>query len=221
MTKYSSVQNYLPISEIKEDCVILKNGSMRAVLLVSSINLSLKSEDEQRSIILSYRNFLNTLHDWHVQILVQSRKIDIDGYLNSLIQKAKKQENELLRSQMRDYIQYVGELVDLGQITTKKFYIVIPHSMSEDTSAGFLDKITATFSSPAEIVSSRKNFLKQKELLTKRIDYVRSGLSQMNLSSAVLDTQSLIELYYNTYNPEVYSVEKLADIEKLKIEKDK
>ncbi|MFA7662503.1 MAG: hypothetical protein WCX88_01125 [Patescibacteria group bacterium] len=220
--RYTSAQKYLPIAEIKDDCVVLKNGALRAVILVSSINLSLKSPDEQEAIIMSYRNFLNTLHDWNIQIVIQSRKIDVDNYLNSLIEKAKVQENELLQMQMRDYIQYVSELVDIGQITTKKFYIVIPHSSSEDKSKGIFSKIMGAFSSPAEIALGRKNFSQQKELLFKRVDYVRSGLSGMNLASAVLNTQSLIELYYNTYNPSIYASEKIPNkIEDLKIEADK
>lgn len=218
--KHVSVQKYLPIAEIKDDCVVLKNGAMRAVLLVSSINLSLKSPDEQEAIIMSYRNFLNSLHDWNIQIVIQSRKIDVDNYLSTLTEKAKIQENELLRMQMRDYIQYISELVEIGQITTKKFYIVIPHSGSEDSSKGFLEKVTTMFSSPAEIALGRKNFQKQKELLYKRVDYVRSGLSGMNLSSVALNTQSLVELYYNTYNPSVYESEKIPDMKKIKIEQD-
>jgi hypothetical protein len=170
---------------------------------------------------MSYRNFLNTLHEWNIQIVIQSRKIDVDNYLNSLIEKAKIQENELLRIQMRDYIQYISELVDIGQITTKKFYIVVPHSSSEDASKGIVSRLTSIFSSPTEIALSRNNFIKQKDLLFKRVDYVRSGLSGMNLASVVLNTQSLIELYYNTYNPSVYASEKIHKLEDLKIEEDK
>ena len=217
--KHTSVQKFLPISEIRDDCVVLKDGSMRGVILISSINLALKSPDEQKSLIMSYRNFLNTLHSWSIQIVIQSRKIDVDNYLNSLIEKAKGQENELLRIQMKDYIEYISELVSIGQITTKKFYMVIPHSTSEDVSKGILEKVTGIFSAPTEIVSGRKKFGKQKELLGKKIDYVRSGLSSMNLTSAVLNTQSLIELYYNTYNPSIYEYEKMPNIDELKVER--
>ena len=120
-----SVQKYLDIAEIKEDCVVLKNGSMRAVILVSSLNFALKSEEEQEAIIYAYRNFLNTLEKWPIQIVVQSRKLNIDGYINDLKKKEKEQTNELLRMQIAEYIQYIQELIEMGEIMTKKFFIVM------------------------------------------------------------------------------------------------
>ena len=49
-------------------------------------------------------------------------------------------------------------------------------------------------------------------------EYIIDGLSSIGLKAVSLDTQSLIELYYNTYNPDIYDQQKIVDINKLDIE---
>jgi hypothetical protein len=122
-----SSQNYLEITEIKDNVVIMKNGSLRAVLMVSSVNFALKSIDEQDAIIYRYQSFLNSL-DFSIQIVVNSRKLNIDSYLDVLREEEKKQTSDLLRMQINSYIDYIGGLVKMANIVTKTFYIVIPFS---------------------------------------------------------------------------------------------
>lgn len=215
-----ATQAHLVISEIKEDCVILKNGGLRAVLLVSSINFGLKSQPEQDSIIMAYRDFLNSIHDWPIQILIQSRIIDISGYLNNLNNKLKEQTNELLRVQMQDYINYVKELVEIGQITTKRFYVIIPYNITSDSKRNFFSRLNGLWSASTSVTLSRKTFEKYREDLSKRVTYIMSGLQGLGLNSAQLNTQSLIELFYNSYNPKTSQQEKMADIGKLRLEED-
>lgn len=212
-----STQQYLDIAEIRDGVVVMRDGSMRAVLLVSSINFALKSEEEQEATIQSYVSFLNYL-DHPLQIVVQSRKLNIERYLNDLAEREKKQQNELLRMQTADYRQFVKELVELGEIMSKKFYVVVPYSPGADKTKSFLERLTAVFSPLSSMHLKEKKFRELKQDLDKRIETVLSGLTNMGLAAVVLDTQALIELYYNSYNPEVAEQEKLTDVGELRIE---
>ncbi|MDD2807432.1 MAG: hypothetical protein PHW95_02855 [Patescibacteria group bacterium] len=213
----ASTQHFLDVAEIKEDCVLLKDGTLRAVLLVSSINFSLKSEDEQNAIIAAYIGFLNFL-EFPLQIVIQSRQLDIDGYLDRLKKIEKEQTNELLRIQTAEYRQYVSELVDLGEIMNKRFYVVIPYDPLSDKQKSWFKRLLGLFTAAKEVKLNQDAFSKRRHELFQRVDHILSGLASMSLKSVVLDTQSLIELYYNTYNPDVYSKEKLVEINKLRIE---
>lgn len=213
----TSSQRFLDIAEIKEDCVILKDGTLRAVLLVSSINFSLKSEDEQNAIIAAYISFLNFL-EFPLQIVIQSRKLDIEGYLNRLKKIEKEQTNELLRMQIADYRQYVSELVEIGDIMNKRFYIVVPYDPLSDKQKSWFKRFLGLFSAAKEVKLTQEVFAKRHHSLFQRVEHIITGLASMSLKSVVLDTQSLIELYYNTYNPDVYNEEKLVEINKLQVE---
>jgi len=212
-----STVKFLDIWEIKDNLVILKNGTLRAVLLVSSVNFALKSEDEQTAVIQGYTQFLNSL-DFTLQIVVQSRKLDIDNYLDRLRVQQKTQTNELLRIQTQDYIQYIGELVELADIMSKRFYIVIPLDPGGVKGQGFFSKLKTIFSPTSVIVLKQKKFEEYRNEVQKRVDYVIDGLSSVGLNSVQLDTQGLIELYYNTFNPKVAENQKMPDIEKLQVE---
>lgn len=215
--KAPSTQKFVEISEIKEDTVILKDGTLRAIILVSSINFSLKSEDEQNAIIAAYVNFLNVI-DFPLQILIQSRKLDIDGYILRLKNKEKEQTNELLKIQTADYIEYIQQLVELGNIMTKRFYIVIPYNPTSDKQKNFFKRFLELFKTAQFITLSQDRFQKRKKELIQRVDHVMESLGSIGLKSVLLDTQSLIELYYNTYNPDVSQKQKLTDLNKLNIE---
>lgn len=214
-----STQRFLDILEIRDDVVALKDGSLRAVLLVSSINFALKSEDEQNAVIASYTQFLNSL-DFPIQIVIQSRKLNIDTYLDKLARLEKAQTNELLRAQTADYRQYVGELVEIADIMAKHFYVVVPYAPRADRPKRFFLRLAEAFSPSTTIHLRRQQFEQYRLELMKRVDAVVEGLSASGLKAAVLDTQSLIELYYNTYNPETAATEKLADVPKLQVETD-
>ncbi|MFA4937286.1 MAG: TraC family protein [Patescibacteria group bacterium] len=210
-------QSYLDIAEIKDDCVIMKDGTLRAVMICSSINFSLKSEDEQNAVIQAYIGFLNSL-EWPLQIVIQSRRLNIDGYLEKLNSLTKQQPNDLLRVMADDYTAYIKELVTLGEIMNKRFFVVIPYSSLSDKRSGFWRRLKNVFSLSKTIKISRDTFDKYKEALDRRVDYVESALTSMSIKSVRLDTQGLIEIYYNTYNPELQETEKLAGLDKLQIE---
>lgn len=212
-----STQQYLDIAEIKEDCVVLKDGTLRAVLLVSSLNFSLKSEEEQNAIIAAYISFLNSLN-FPLQICIQSRVLDIDGYLERLKKIEKEQTNELLRIQTTEYRQYVSELVKLGDIMTKRFYVIVPYNPLSDKQTSWFSRFTDIFTAASEIKLNQKQFLERKRSLSQRVEQIATHLASMSLKAVILDTQSLIELYYNTYNPTVYKLEKLVEINKIQVE---
>lgn len=212
-----STQKYLDIAEIKDDTVVLRDGGTRAVLLVSSINFALKGEDEQNAIIQAYVSFLNSL-SFPLQIVIQSRNLNIDGYLTKLENLEKEQTNELLRLQIADYRAFLRDLLDLGEIMTKKFYVTVPYSGANREKKKFWERTMDAISPARAITLSQKKFNRSREELMKRVDFVISGLSSIGLKSVPLDTQSLIELFYNTYNPEVADSQKLADINKLRVE---
>lgn len=215
--KAPSTQKYLDITEIRDGVIIMRDGSLRAVILVSSVNFALKSEEEQNATIQSYISFLNYL-EHPIQILTQSRKLNIDKYLNNIAEMEKKQTNELLRMQTAEYMQFVKELVDLGEIMSKKFYIVIPYIPGADKKKGLMDRITSIFSPLTNIRLREKRFQELKKDLDTRVGTINSGLNGIGLNIAQLDTQALIELFYNTYNPQVSGQEKLVDINQLQVE---
>jgi len=215
--KAVSTQKYLSIMEIRDNCVVLKDGTLRAVLIVSSVNFSLKSEEEQEAVIQSYIQFLNSL-DFNLQIVIQSRKLNIDSYLERLEALEKEQTNELLKMQTKEYRQYVSELVEMADIMSKRFYVVVPYSGRIEKPKQFFAMLKEALSPGTVIHLKKKKFEKYREELFKRVDYVRDSLSSIGLRAEPLDTQSLIELYYNTYNPDVYSQQTLVDISKINIE---
>lgn len=212
-----STQQYLDIAEIREDVVVLKDGTLRAVLIVSSINFSLKSEDEQEAIIQGFISFLNSL-DHPLQIVIQSRKLDIDDYLGRLKAQEKQQQNELLRAQIADYRQFVAELVELGEIMQKKFLVVVPYNPASAKRKGFFARMSEVLSPLVSAKLREEQFRQRKKDLMVRVDAVRAGLNSMSLPNAMLDTQSLIELYYGSYNPQSQETQKMQKVGELRLE---
>lgn len=215
--KLPSTRKYVDITEIKDNVVVLKDGTMRAVVLVSSINFALKSEDEQNAIVGAYMGFLNSLQ-YYVQLVIQSRKLDIEKYLKRLEVVEKEQTNDLLRMQIVGYRQYVSELIEMGDIMTKRFYIVVPYDPVSDKQKTFFSRAMEIFSSAKSVQLGQKKFKERKHELDQRTFHILSSLGSMGLNGIVLDTQSLIELYYNTYNPLTSQEEKLVDISYLRVE---
>ena len=211
-----STQQYLDIAEIKDDTVVMKDGTLRAVLMVSSINFALKSEEEQNAVIGSYVRFLNNI-SFTLQIVIQSRELEIDNYLAYLQEKEKEQTNKLLKLQTADYIEYIKELTSLGRIMSKRFFVVVPYDPMTDKRKGFFSLMKDALRPATIIKLKEKTFARYQEMLDRRLESVMGGLESMGVSAARLDTQSLIELYYKTYNPETSKNQQLADLEKLKI----
>jgi hypothetical protein len=213
----ASTQQYLDIAEIRDDVVILKDGSLRAVLLVSSINFALKSEDEQNAIVQGYMSFLNSL-DFELQIVVQSRRLSIDKYLNFMEQKENEQTNDLLRTQIFEYRQFINQLVTLGDIMGKRFYVIVPFSYTKARARNFFSQLGAILSPSKVIKLSDSVFKKYSSSLSVRVDKISSGLAGIGLSSVQLNTQSLIELYYQCYNIDLSYSQKIPKSELLQLE---
>ena len=212
-----ATQRFLDIAEIRDDMVVLKDGSVRGILLVSSINFALKSVDEQEAVIQAYMTFLNSL-EYPIQVVVQSRRMNIDPYMERLAAQQRTIENDLLRAQIADYRNFVQELVELGQIMQKRFYLVIPYDPASDKKKNFWTRLSAVLSPASTSKLNKKQFEERAEQLSRRVSIVIGQLNGMGLGSVRLDTQSLIELYYNVYNPDLFETEKLTDLSQIRHE---
>lgn len=213
----ASTQNYLDITEISNDTVILKDGTLRAVLLVSSLNFYLKSEDEQNAIIAGYIDFLNSF-DFPIQIVIQSRRLRIDDYIKKLEEREKAQTKEQLRLQIADYRAFVTELVELNQIMTKNFFVIIPLASAHGKERGFWAQLSGVLTPATVIHLSRKEFFKRLKVLEQRVFHIQAGLQSLGLRLERLDTQALIELYYNVYNPSTVYHQPLPRVDAQRIE---
>jgi type IV secretory pathway VirB4 component len=211
----ASTQAYLDIAEIKQNTIVMKDGSLRAVMVVSSTNFSLKSVEEQNALIAAYQNFLNAL-EFPIQILVQSRKLDIHSYLDKLRSVMQQQTNELLRLQTQEYVEYVSKLIEFASIMTKTFYVIVPLSTAA-VKTGFFGRISNIFNPAQQISGKQRGFEMSAEELSKRVNQVESALGAMGLKTIVLNTEELVELMYNSYNLSTASPIKIRNIEDLEI----
>lgn len=212
-----AAQHSLSIAEIKNDTVIMKDGTLRAVLLVSSINFALKNDDEQNAIISAYVSFLNGLTH-PLQIVIQSRKLYIKPYLDKLVKQEREQTNELLRAQIADYRSFVTELVSLGEIMSKQFLVVVPYDPLSNKQKSFWTRFSEVLNPAKGVKLKGERFLKRKYDLDLRVREIEGGLTSMGLTVARLDTQALIELYYSTYNPDIALVEHLPALKDIQVE---
>jgi hypothetical protein len=212
-----STVRFLDIAEIRDDTVVLKDGTLRAVVLVSSINFALKSEDEQEAIVSAYISFLNSL-EHPIQIVIQSRKLNIDNYMVELVAKERAQTNDLLRAQISDYRVFVKDLVEMGEIMNKRFYIVVPFDPFTAKHKSFWTRLKEIISPGVAIKLRDKQFKERKDGLDLRLSRIMGGLQSMGLSAATLNTQTLIELYYSAYNPAAGETQKLGDMNKLQVD---
>lgn len=215
-------QVYLKISEIRDDTLVLKNGGLRAVLGVSSINFNLKSEEEQNAIVYSYQGFLNTL-EFPIQVVIRSKKLDIDEYLDKLRKLGEKQENPLLQRQTYEYVEYISKLVEYADIMQKEFYVVVPYDPYRAQKLTMIQKFLQSLQSKETYDAIKRRhdeFESLKKALNQRVSTVRVGLENCGLKVNQLTTKELIELFYNIYNPEVSRYEKGKQNEQLNIQTD-
>lgn len=191
----TATQQFVPVREIRNGIIVLKDGGYRGVLICSSINFALKSADEQRAITEGFQNFLNTL-DFSIQIVVNSRKMDLRPYLALLAGKASEQKTELLRIQLREYIEFVSSFADRANIMTKSFYIIVPYSprLTTASAVGFL-----RHSAPAS--ASNTSFEEDRAQLEQRLALVAAGISGTGVRAVQLGTEEVIELLYRSFNP--------------------
>lgn len=193
-----ATQEFVPIKEIRDGVVIMKDGSMRALLMASSINFALKSQDEQNAIILQFQNFLNSIN-FSVQLFVQSRRLDIRPYIALLENRYKEQTSELLKLQTKEYIQFIKTFTDTTSIMTKTFYVVVPYApsiLNTKSTGNFLknDKANAE-------KDKLTDFEEHRTQLEQRSSVVQQGLSRCGIRVVQLGTEELIEVYYKLFNP--------------------
>ncbi len=213
-----AAQRFLDISEIREGVIILRDGTLRVVLAASSINFALKSEEEQEALVSAYVSFLNVLN-YPLQIIVQSRKLNIDPYLERLREQEKNLQNELLRLQVADYRQFVGEIIEMGEIMSKRFFVVVPWYPWGGQAKNFFAKAKDVLMPLISLKLKEEEFKKQRAALMQRAELVIGGLQSMGLTVVALDTQGLIELFYECYNPELRETQKIAEVGEINIEK--
>lgn len=214
-----SAQRFLSVSEVRQDTVVMKDGTMRAIMLVSSINFALKNEDEQNAIVSAYVSFLNAL-DHPLQVVIQSRELYIKPYLEDLLKREREQSNELLRAQIADYRSFVSELVEMGEIMSKNFYVVVPYDPLSNKQKSFWARLSEVFHPAVTVKLKAERFTKRKYDLDQRVRQVESGLRGIGLEVVRLDTQSLVEVLYSTYNPDIALTERMAPMDKMQIEQE-
>lgn len=214
----NSTQNTLLLSEIRDNMVIMADGSFRAIVACKSINFDLMSSREREGVEYSYQNFLNALY-FPVQILVRSQRIDIGPYIERLINIRQNQDNMLLNVLMDDYINFIDILSQEANIMDKSFFITIPYNPAGDItnivekSKGFFDKL---FARPQNVITKidTATYEKAKTEIKNRVDGVMAGLFQLGVQSVQLNTKELGELYYNFYNPDTAVREPIGDFSK-------
>ncbi len=188
-------QDFVPIKEVRGGTIVLKDGGLRAVIAVSSVNLALKSADEQLATINQFRSFLNSL-SFPIQIVTQSRRLDIRPYLLMLDGKMKDQREPLLRLQTAGYISFIREFTEQVAIMRKHFYVVVPYNNYGITKSG------GFFSSKAKGKEIEKaNFEERQTQLDERVNVVIGGLEGCGVRTERLKTEEIIELFYKTFNP--------------------
>lgn len=198
MATHTASQQFVPIADIHDDVVILKDGQMCMVLLASSINFALKSADEQQAILSQFQAFLNSI-EFSIQIYVQSRRHDIRPYLELLRSREAEQDNDLMRIQLREYIEFINSFTTQIDIMSKNFFVVVPYTpFGVDT--GALSKLFKGGAKQKAIKSEK--FFEDRTQLEQRISIVEQGLSRIGIRTTPLTTDALIELYYHIFNPE-------------------
>jgi hypothetical protein len=220
-TNPNSTQNTLQIAEIRDGIVIMSDGSFRSVIMVKSINFDLMSLQEQEAVEYAYQGFLNSLY-FPIQIFIRSQKVDLQPYIAKLDKIRTEHDNMLLAMLMEDYINYIDELSQQTNIMDKKFYVIIPYLPTTDVqkalsqSKDFLTGLRALFSTKEQHVTINEPELeKAKTELRNRVQAVLGGLMQSGVQGLPLDTQELIELFYDTYNPDTATRQQLKNFNDL------
>ena len=191
-------QNFVPIKEVRDGVIVMKDGSLKKVLMASSLNLALKSYDEQTSVLLQFQNFLNTL-DFSVQVYIQSRRYDIRPYVSMLEERAREQLNDLLKIQTQEYVSFIQNFTESTNIMSKSFFLVVPYypptlnSKNVGRLGGFLGK--------KGTAATNEDFESHKSQLDQRVYVVEQGMIRTGVRTAELGTEEVVELFYRIFNP--------------------
>ncbi len=195
-----ATQEFVPIKEVRDGIAILKDGTMRGIVLSSSLNFSLKSEDERRAIVMQFQDFLNSL-DFSVQISIQSRRLDIRPYIALLEERYKEQMNDLMKIQTREYIEFIRKFTETTNIMTKSFFVVVPY---DPALINIKNGPTSFFKKSSASEDKRRNdatFDENRTQLAQREAVVEQGLSRCGIRVIRLGTEEVIELFYKIFNP--------------------
>lgn len=196
-TEQPSTQDFVPVRDIRENVVILKNGQMCMILLASSINFALKSLDEQQAILAQFQSFLNTI-DFSLQFYIQSRRLNIQPYLDQLLERETAQDNDLMRIQLREYIEFIRTFTAEVDVMSKNFFVVIPYT---PTQIDFSSNISAVLGMKREVTIDNTKFEEHRMQLEQRVALVEQGLSRIGVRTIALQNEELVELYYHIFNP--------------------
>jgi len=210
--KQMSTQSHLQFSEIKDGVVLMRDGSLRMIIICSPTNFDLKSPQEKDAVEYAFQGFLNGLH-FPIQIVIQSRKIDLDNYLNKLEVIQSNQANPLLASLMEDYVLNIRGLLDEVNIMEKRFYVTVPYYVAAVSKDNILTKIRGATTVNAEISQTTTEYQQRRRDLEQRTNLVAQGLAQIGVRSAVLNTQEIVELFYNSYNIDESQVQSLVNVD--------
>ncbi len=195
-----STQDFVPVAEVRDGVVVLKDGSLRAILLASSINFALKSEDEQTAFIVQFQNFLNSL-DFTVEIFVQSRMLDIRPYMATLEAAYKTQLDDLMRIQIREYIEFIKSFTEAASIMTKNFFVIVPYAGGPQAMQNAASAILPWGKKKGASGEPDRSFEEQMSQLEQRIGIVQQGLVRTGVRTVRLGTEEVVELLYKMFNP--------------------
>ena len=195
--KQASTQDFVPIRDVRNNVVVLKNGQLCTILIASSINFALKSLDEQRAILQQYQSFLNTI-DFSLQFYTQSRRLDIEPYLQQLSSRETQQDNDLMRIQLREYISFIRTFVSEVDIMSKNFFVVIPYT---PINVDFKSNLGTLLTGKKEVKLEEEKLQENLMQLQQRVSLVEQGLNRVGIRTIALKNEELVELYYHIFNP--------------------
>lgn len=199
-----ATQEFVPIKEVRDGIIVLKDGSYRGVLMTSSINFALKSEDNQNAIISQFQSFLNSL-DFSVQLFIQSRKLDIRPYIALLEGRYKEQASDLMKIQTREYIEFIKSFTENSSIMTKTFFVVVPYASAPIQAQGGVVEMAGKFftrkSAEERVQKKQDSFEESRSQLLQRMSVVEQGLMACGIRAVQLGTEEVVELFYKIFNP--------------------
>ena len=199
--KAKATQEFVPVKEVRDGVVVLKDGDLRAIVLANSVNLSLKSSDEQKATILQFQSFLNTL-DFSIQISVESRRLDIRPYLLLLENRMKVQTEPLLKLQTKEYMEFIKNFTETVSIMTKNFFVVVPYTHTVlKSDSGILKKLFSFRNKEEAKVEKQLDFEEKRSQLEQRVSVIEQGLARCGIKSAQLGTEEIVEVFYKVFNP--------------------
>lgn len=202
-TTSKATQDFVPIKEVRDGIIILKDGSLRLIVMASSLNIALKSEDEQAALIMQFQNFLNSL-DFSMQIFIQSRKLDIRPYIALLENRVLEQLDDLLKTQTKEYIGFIKNLTETTNIMTKNFFIVVPYAASMIGGKGSPALplgLGGKRNGAEKKIDSMEAFEENRTQLDQRASVIAQGLSRLGIRVVQLGSEEVIELFYKLFNP--------------------